>query len=87
MLSRMLSICVGRDDLADGLLDQIAEPRGLLDAGAGLGADVEDELAVVGGGEEVLAEERDQQEGAEAEQQEDGNEERAGARRGASSSA
>ncbi len=45
-----------RDDLPDGGFDQVGEPRGLLDAGAGLGAHVQDELAAVGVGEEVLAE-------------------------------
>ena len=63
MLSRMLSICVGGTVCADRLLDVVAEAGGLLDAGAGLGADVEDEGAVVGVGKEVLAEERDQQTG------------------------
>ena len=46
------------------LFDQIAEAGGLLDAGAGFGADVEDEGAVVAAGEEVLAEEGHQQEGS-----------------------
>ena len=50
MLSRMLSICDGRNGLTDGLLDLVAETRGLLDTGAGLGADVQDEepLSVMG---------------------------------------
>ncbi len=68
----------GRDGLADGLLDEIAEPSGLLDAGSGLGADVQDEGAVVGGGEEVLAEERDQEQRDQAGEQEERDEELAG---------
>ena len=35
---------IGRDGLADRLLDEIEQPRGLLDAGAGLGADVHQNL-------------------------------------------
>ena len=47
MLSRMLSISAAGIGAADRLLDQIAEPRGLFDAGAGLGAHMEDERAAV----------------------------------------
>ena len=52
---------VGGNRLADGLLDQVAEAGGFFDAGAGLGADVQDEGAVVAVGKEVLAEEGNQQ--------------------------
>ncbi len=48
----------GGDDGADLLLDEIAEFGGLFDAGPALGADVEDEGAVVAAGEEVLTPER-----------------------------
>ena len=58
MLSRMLSSSSSRNLPADGLLHQIAEPRGLLDARAGLGAQVQLELAGVGAGKEVLPEPR-----------------------------
>ena len=78
MLSRMLSISIGRNGLADVLFDQIAELRRLLNAGAALGAKMQDERAGVAAGEEVLPEEGKQQKRAEAEQQEDGNEDHAG---------
>src|SRR5262249_35204213 len=47
---------VGGDLPPDGPLHQIRKAGRLLDAGARLGAEVEDELSVVAGGEEVLAE-------------------------------
>ena len=49
MLSRMLSIFVGGNLLADLVFDEVAEARRLLDAQAGCAADVEDELAAVSG--------------------------------------
>ena len=68
MLSRIAVHLARRDDLADGGLDQIGEPRGLLDARAGLGPHVQDELAAVGGREEVLAEPGHERETREAAQ-------------------
>ena len=44
---------------ADRLIDQIADARGLLDAGSGLGAEVQAELAVVAGREEILPKPRE----------------------------
>ncbi len=47
---------------AHGLLDEIEQPRGLLDARARLGAHMHQDLAGIDLGEEVLAEERPQAE-------------------------
>ena len=52
----------GRDHAPDGVFHQIAEPRGLLDAGAGFGSQVENELAAIRVREEILPEKRHQQE-------------------------
>ena len=58
-----------RNDALDGGLDQIAQARGLLDARAGLGAEVQIELAGVGGREEILAEPGNQQKNGRADGQ------------------
>ena len=58
----MLSSSLGGIVAADGLIDQIAEARRFLDAGAGLGAQMQAELAVIAGGEEILAEPRERAE-------------------------
>ncbi len=71
----------GGDLAPDRRLDQIAQARGLLDAGAGLGPQVQDELPAVGVGEEVLAEPRSEQEGGQTDDQEDRNEDRSAGRR------
>ena len=55
MLSMMLASSSRRDDLADRVLDVVAERRRLLDARAGRRAQVQLELAAVDGREEVLA--------------------------------
>jgi len=52
----------GRDDLADGLLNKIAQTGSFLDAGAGWGADMHENLAGIDGWEEILAKERRQSE-------------------------
>ena len=54
---------IGRNGLADGLLDQVEQPRRLLDAGAGLGAHVHQDLPGIDRREEVLAEKRPEAEG------------------------
>ena len=64
----------GRDDLADGLLNKIAQTGSLLDPGARRGADMHENLAGIDGWEEVLAEERRQSEGQEHAREEPGNE-------------
>ena len=56
MLSTMVTSFVGRNLLADGGVDVVAESGGLFNARAGVGAHVDLELAGVDGGEEVLAE-------------------------------
>src|ERR1700722_9784628 len=57
--------------LADVLLDQIAQPRGLLDTGSALRPQMQDKGAGIAAREEVLSEEGQQQEGAEEEDKED----------------
>ena len=54
---------IGRNDAAHGLFDQIEQARGLLDAGAGLGADVHQDLPGIDRREEVLAQKRPEAEG------------------------
>jgi hypothetical protein len=49
---------VGWDGAADCLFDLIEQAGGLLDAGAGLGAHVHEDLPGIDGRKEVLAEER-----------------------------
>ena len=63
ILSTMLSSWSGGMVWRIGLLDLIEQAGGLLDAGAGLGADVHQDLAGIDRREEVLAEERPQPEG------------------------
>src|SRR5262249_43991535 len=63
-----------RNLLSDGGLQQVGEARGLLDAGAGLGPGVQDELAVVARGEEVLAQPGQQEPREEAGAEERGDE-------------
>src|SRR5207302_5559053 len=54
---------IGWHGPANVLLDEVAEPGCLLDAGTALGAHMKDERARVAAGEEVLAKERHQQKG------------------------
>jgi hypothetical protein len=54
---------IRRDGAAHGAFDQIEQARGLLDAGAGLGAHVHQDLAGIDIGKEILAEERPKAEG------------------------
>ncbi len=54
MLSMTVSSSAAGISRADGVLDLVAQPRRLLDAGAGLGAHMQLELAAVDRGEEVL---------------------------------
>ena len=68
---------VRRDLAADAGFHQVAEARGLFDACAGLGANVQKELTVVGGGEEVLTEPWDQTARREAQHQKARNEDEA----------
>src|ERR1700679_2647 len=63
-----------RDGGTNGLLDQIAEAGRFLDAGSGLGADVEDEGAIVAVGKKVLTQQRDEQHADEAGEQEERDE-------------
>ena len=53
---------IGRDRLADGLLDEIEQARRFLDTRAGLGAHVHQDLSGIDRRKEVLAEERPQSE-------------------------
>ncbi len=60
MLSRMPANSIGRNLGADVAINLIDQTRGLLDARAGLGANMQPKLAGIHGGKEVLPEERDQ---------------------------
>ena len=60
MLSRIVATSLRRDDPADLLFHEIADPRHLLDARAGLRTHVQLELARIDGGEEVAAHPRQQ---------------------------
>ena len=53
----------GRDGAADGLFDEVKQPRGLLDARAGLATHMHQNLPGIDCREEVLAEEWPQTEG------------------------
>ena len=55
ILSTMLSSSIGRNDAAHGLLDQIEQPSGFLDAGARLRADMHQNLTGIDCREEILA--------------------------------
>ena len=57
---------MARNHLPDGVLHQVAEPRRLLNAGAGFRSHMQDELTTVGTGEEILPQEGRQEEGAQA---------------------
>ena len=54
---------IGRNDAAHGLFDQIEQAGGFLDAGAGLGADMHQDLPGIDRRKEVLAQERPEAEG------------------------
>ena len=60
----------GGDFFADGFLHDVGEPRGLLNARAGAGAEVQADLSGVHIWEKILSEKRQQQPGAAAENQE-----------------
>ena len=49
---------IGRDGAAHGLFDEVEQPRRFLDAGAGLGANVHQDLPGIDRRKEVLAQER-----------------------------
>ena len=49
---------IGRNDVADGLLDQIEQTSGFFDPGARLGADVHQDLSRIDRREKVLAQKR-----------------------------
>src|SRR5258708_25468346 len=55
-----------REVAADGVLDEIDQPGGLLDARTGFGTQMEDELTAIGTAEEVLAYPRHQSEAPDA---------------------
>lgn len=65
---------VGWDDVADGSFDEIAEARGLLDARAGLGADMHQDLAGIDRRKKVLAKKRLQAERQDNADEEPGDE-------------
>ena len=71
-----------RNDLADGGLDQISEPRGFFDPSACLRTHMQDELPAIGIREEILAEPRGKREHGEAANKEDWDEQRPPAYRG-----
>ena len=63
-----------RDGPADDLLDEIELTRRLLDARAGLGAHMHQDLPGIHGGEKVLAQEREQAEGEQYADEKSGDE-------------
>ena len=63
ILSTILSSWSGGMVPAHGLLDQIEQARGLLDAGAGLGAHMHQDLPGIDRREEILAQKRPEAEG------------------------
>ncbi len=82
MLSMMLDSSDGRNGFANRGFDQVAQARGLFDAGAGFGAEMQIELAGVGDWEEVAAEPGDQKKGGGAKREKRGNEDSAAANAG-----
>jgi hypothetical protein len=62
---------IARDLAANGPLHQVADARGLLDAGSGLGAQMQFELAGIRGREEILAQPGVQQETGKTNDQEE----------------
>ena len=74
MLSRMLSSSACGISAANGRFDQVAEPRGLLDARSRFGAHVQNELAAIGVGKEVLTEPGNQEKCAKADAEKHRNE-------------
>ena len=78
MLSMMVTSSLFGNLAPDGVVDLVAQRRGLLDACTGAGAHVQLELTRVDGGEEILAQPRVQQgKGARSKDKKENEEDRA----------